>query len=592
MNRRIFLRVFAGYVIVSLLAVLVFALYFVRVGRGISYDSLTRGLESAARTALVSVLPLMSQGRSAALDALVAAVGKEGRVRLTVIDPRGVVLADSQQDPDSMENHSNRPEVGAAFNGQVGMSSRFSGTIRRWMIYVAVPVKDPEGRLRGVVRASAYAEELEALSRQERGSLLLFSCLLLAACLLSALLLSRTISSPLRDLAQVVGRFAAGDFGARLHLRRRDEVKALADSFNAMGERVQSLFEERAQRMQELDGIFSSVQQGMLVLDRDGKIVRHNKGFENLAAVLPVDGRTLWEVVRAPRLTELVQQARVTGQRQSEEVEIGGRSVLCTVEKMGEREELIVVLNDTTDLRRLETVKRDFVVNASHELRTPLTSIVGSLEMLEGALRGESARWVETIRRNAERMTAIVKDLLMLSGLEARGAEPSAEQVDLERLIRDVSGMFAHRAEAQGIALVLSIPAALPMINADAYLLEQVLVNLIDNALKYTEAGEIRVLCAAEGPDQNPRSTAAQVRIEVADTGFGIPEENLPRIFERFYVVDKSRSRKLGGTGLGLAIVKHIVQSHAGTIEVESSLGRGTRFIVRLPLDFRNPQST
>ena len=581
MNRRIFLRVFAGYVVVSLLAVLVFAVYFVRVGRGISYDSLTRGLESAARTALVSVLPLMNQGRSAALDALVAAVGKEGRVRLTVIDPRGVVLADSQQDPDSMENHSNRPEVGAAFNGQVGMSSRFSGTIRRWMIYVAVPAKDQEGRLRGVVRASTYAEELEALSRREQGSLVLFSCLLLAACLLSALLLSRTISSPLGDLAQVVGRFAAGDFGARLHLRRRDEVKALADSFNAMGERVQSLFEERAQRMQELDGIFSSVQQGMLVLDRDGKIVRHNKGFEKLAAVLPVDGRTLWEVVRAPRLTELVQQARVTGQRQSEEVEIGDRNVLCTVERMGESEELIVVLNDTTDLRRLETVKRDFVVNASHELRTPLTSIVGSLEMLEGALRGESARWVATIRRNAERMTAIVQDLLMLSGLEVRGAEPSAERVDLERLIRDVSGMFAHRADAQGIALVLSIPSALPPINADAYLLEQVLVNLIDNALKYTEKGEIRVLCAPEGSDH--------VRIEVADTGIGIPEENLPRIFERFYVVDKSRSRKLGGTGLGLAIVKHIVQSHAGTIEVESSLGKGTRFIVRLPLDFRAP---
>jgi len=584
MIRRIFLRVFAGYVVVSLLAVLVFAIYFVRVGRGISYDSLTRGLESAARTALVPVLPLMSQGRSAALDALVAAVGREGSVRLTVIDPRGVVLADSEQDPDSMENHSNRPEVGAAFNGQVGMSSRFSGTIRRWMIYVAVPAKDPEGRLRGVVRASTYAEELEALSRHERGSLVLFSCLLLAACLLSALLLSRTISSPLRDLAQVVGRFAAGDFGARLHLRRRDEVKALADSFNAMGERVQTLFEERAQRMQELDGIFSSVQQGILELDRDGKIVRRNKGFEKLAAVLPVEGRTLWEVVRAPRLTELVQQTRVTGQRQSEVVEIGDKYVLCTVEKMGEREELIVVLNDTTDLRRLEEVKRDFVVNASHELRTPLTSIVGSLEMLEGALRGESARWVETIRRNAERMTAIVKDLLMLSGLEARGAEPSADRVDLERLIRDVTGMFAHRADAQEIALVLSIPAALPTINADAFLLEQVLVNLIDNALKYTEAGEVRVLCAPEGPDK--------VRIEVADTGIGIPEENLPRIFERFYVVDKSRSRKLGGTGLGLAIVKHIVQSHAGTIEVESSRGRGTRFIVLLPLDFRNPQST
>ena len=391
MNRRIFLRVFAGYVIVSLLAVVVFAIYFARVGRGISYDSLTRGLESAARTALVSVRPLMSQGRSASLDALVSAMGREGRVRLTVIDRRGVVLADSEQDPATMENHSNRPEVGAAFSGQVGMSSRFSGTIRRWMIYVAVPVKDPDGQVRGVVRASTYAEELEALARREQGSLVLFSCILLAACLLSALLLSRTISSPLGDLAQVVGRFAAGDFGARLHLRRRDEVKALADSFNAMGERVQTLFEERAQRMQELDGIFSSVQQGILVLDRDGKIVRHNKGFEKLAAVLPVEGRTLWEVVRAPRLTELVLRARETGQRQVEELAWGERWVLCAVDRMGESEQLILVLQDASELHRLAEVKRDFVINASHELRTPLTSIQGSLEMLEGGLEGEAA---------------------------------------------------------------------------------------------------------------------------------------------------------------------------------------------------------
>jgi two-component system phosphate regulon sensor histidine kinase PhoR len=332
--------------------------------------------------------------------------------------------------------------------------------------------------------------------------------------------------------------------------------------------------------MQELDLIFSSVQQGILVLDHEGRIVRSNRGFERLAALVPVEGKTLWEVVRAPRLTELVQQARVTGHRQSEEVEIGDKSVYCTVERMGERDELIVVLNDTSDLRRLETLKRDFVVNASHELRTPLTSITGSLEMLEGALKGESARWVETIRRNAERMTAIVKDLLMLSGLEATGAEPSAESVDVDRLMRDVTAMFAHRAETQGIALVLDIPASLPPITGDAYLLEQVLVNLIDNSLKYTEEGEVRVRCTKDG--------IHAIRIEVADTGIGIPEESLSRVFERFYVVDKSRSRKLGGTGLGLAIAKHIVQSHAGTIDVESTLGKGTRFIICLPVDFRS----
>ena len=418
MKRRIFLRVFAGYVIVSLIAVLVFGIYTFELARRISQDALTRGLEGTARAALVSVRPLLPRGRSAALDSLAAAVGKEGSMRLTVIDAKGVVLADNEQDPAVMVNHSNRPEVIVAMTGAVGTSSRYSGTVRRWLIYVAVPVVGPGGDVQAVVRASASADELDVLTRQGLGSLFFFAPLLLAACLLAAYVFSRTIVAPLRDLTQVVGRFAAGDFGARLHLRRRDEVKVLADTFNEMGERVETLFRERAQRMLELDLIFSSVQQGIVVLDSTGRIVRSNKGFEKLAASLPVEGKTLWEVVRAPRLTELVQQARLTGQRQSDEVETGDRSVLCTVERMGQRDELIVVLNDTTDLRRLEAVKRDFVVNASHELRTPLTSIVGSLEMLEGALRGESARWVETIRRNAERMTAIVQDLLLLSGLE------------------------------------------------------------------------------------------------------------------------------------------------------------------------------
>jgi two-component system phosphate regulon sensor histidine kinase PhoR len=177
-------------------------------------------------------------------------------------------------------------------------------------------------------------------------------------------------------------------------------------------------------------------------------------------------------------------------------------------------------------------------------------------------------------------MTAIVQDLLMLSGLEASGAAPSADRVDLARLLRDVTGMFAHRAETQGISLAANITGELPLITADAYLLEQVLVNLIDNALKYTESGEVKVSCEREG--------TSLIRIEVEDTGIGIPEESLPRIFERFYVVDKSRSRKQGGTGLGLAIVKHIVQSHAGTIDVQSAVGKGTRVVVRLPVDFRS----
>jgi len=213
------------------------------------------------------------------------------------------------------------------------------------------------------------------------------------------------------------------------------------------------------------------------------------------------------------------------------------------------------------------------VINASHELRTPLTSIQGSLEMLEGGLEGDAARWVSTIRRNADRMSAIVGDLLLLSRLEARGAEPASAPMDIGPLAQDVVERFGQRARERGLGLSLSAPPSLPRIIGDPTMLEHLLVNLVDNALKYTEHGEVRVTLEPEGDG---------VSIEVADTGIGIPAESLPRIFERFYVVDQSRSRRMGGTGLGLSIVKHVVQTHGGRIEVHSQPGEGSRFIVHL----------
>ncbi len=574
MKRLLLSRVFAGFALLCVLAILAFFLYALSVARSMSFDAVVHGLTRAALTVRGAAAPLMARGRSVELSLLTRRMAEEARDRITLIDARGLVLADSEEDPARMENHALRPEVASAMVGDTGISSRLSGTTRRWTVYVAVPV-EVNGSVHGVVRVSSPRVELEAAYPVVASRLALFAGPLLVACLLLALALTRSILSPLRDLAAAVGRFASGDFSARLHLRRRDEIREVAEAFNGMGERVQALFLDRARRAQELDGIFSSVQQGIVLLDRSGRIVRCNRGFEDLAGTRTAEGKTLWELVRAPRLTELVQEARSTGKRVSEEVACGDGWLLCTVQQMAGGDELIVVLHDTSDVRRLETVKRDFVVNASHELRTPLTSIRGSLEMLEGQLSGESQRWAEAIRRNAERMSAIVDDLLLLSRLEARGVERSHEPVDLGRIVADVTGMFAGRAQAKGLALVSTVPATLPALRGDPFLLEQMLVNLLDNALKYTEAGEVRVSACQEEP--------GWVKIEVSDTGIGIADEHIPRLFERFYVVDKSRSRKLGGTGLGLSIVKHIVQGHGGTVGVQSVPGRGTRFVVRLP---------
>jgi two-component system phosphate regulon sensor histidine kinase PhoR len=288
-----------------------------------------------------------------------------------------------------------------------------------------------------------------------------------------------------------------------------------------------------------------------------------------------VEGKALWEVVRTLPLMELVEKVRTSGPQPSEEVLIGARTVLASVSPVAGGQNLILVLYDTTDARMLEEVKRDFVVNASHELRTPLTAIHGYLEMLEAEVRGTPARWLEVIHRNADRMTAIVEDLLRLASMEAKGAELTLEEVSLERLFAGVTELFSSRAEAKGVRLAVSAPTGSPPITADPYLLEQMLINLVDNAIKYTEKGSISLEAAVEDP---------WVTIRVSDTGIGIPEEHLPRVFERFYVVDKSRSRTMGGTGLGLSIVKHIVQLHEGTVGVQSTLGRGTVFSVRLPL--------
>jgi two-component system phosphate regulon sensor histidine kinase PhoR len=573
MKRSILWRAFGGYIAVGLLTVLLFTFYTLSTLRESSTAGLTERLESIARAASVGVRPLLLSRLSAELNGLARELGRQTRTRLTIIDRSGSVLADSEVSPATMENHRLRPEVARALEGNTGVALRFSSTIERWLVYVAVPL-ELQGRIEGVVRASAPRAELAALLGRSRGNLALFASLLFLACLLMAFLYWRSILRPLRHLVATVSRFTAGDFGARLHLRRRDEIWELAESFNSLGERLQQLFREATQRSEELERIFSSVQQGICLLDGQNRIQRCNRGFETLVGGRPATGRALWEVVIAPGLSELIQKARATGERQSDELVIGERLALCSVERMAGREELLVVLLDTTDIRRLDAVKRDFVANASHELRTPLTSIKGFLEMLGGKLAGEEGRWLQAIQRNAERMAAIVEDLLTLSRLEARGTEISREPTDLKRLVADVTGMFANPIKSKGLGLRVSIPEDLPPSLADPFLLEQMLVNLVDNALKYTEKGEIRVACCSSG---------GRSSVEISDTGIGIAAEHLPRIFERFYVADKSRSRKMGGTGLGLAIVKHIAQLHDGTVEVHSTLGVGTTFTVSLP---------
>ncbi|HDN97657.1 MAG TPA: PAS domain-containing sensor histidine kinase, partial [bacterium] len=315
------------------------------------------------------------------------------------------------------------------------------------------------------------------------------------------------------------------------------------------------------------------LEEGLLVLDKKGKIILFNDSFKKIVQVNP-EGKFWWEVLRNPAIGQLIEKAKEEKRISSQELELNEKVFLCSFVFIPSKEELIIVLHDITEFKKLEKIKKDFVVNVSHELRTPLTAIKGYVETLEDEIKGSSKHYLDIIKKHTERLINIVSDLLLLSELEEKGLTQIKENVDLKEIADNVCKIFEQRAKEKGLELKLVCERDSIVIKGDPFKLEQMFINLIDNAVKYTEKGEVNVLLK-----QNDK----EVIVKVKDTGIGIPKEHLDRIFERFYVVDKSRSKKLGGTGLGLSIVKHIVLLHNGKIDVKSTPGKGTEFTITFP---------
>jgi two-component system phosphate regulon sensor histidine kinase PhoR len=337
--------------------------------------------------------------------------------------------------------------------------------------------------------------------------------------------------------------------------------------------RTKTMVAELREGREALDAIIGSMKEGLLVIDADGRVVLANRSCCAILGAENVSGRFYWEVVREPELVELLKSAPVAGPVAGR-TELAGRVYESSAVHLPTSGRTVLTLYDVTAIAEAARLKRDLVTSVSHELRTPLTAIKGYVETLEEKARPEDRRHLETIHRNTDRLISLVSDLLTLSELEETGSRLQLENIDVADLAAAAARTFERRAEEKGLALRLHAEPGSARVRADAFKLEQVLVNLLDNAVKYTETGEVELRVV---PGQKV------VRIQVADTGPGISREHLPRIFERFYVVDKSRSRQLGGTGLGLAIAKHIVQLHSGDITVESTPGVGTTFTLTLP---------
>ncbi len=526
--------------------------------------------------------------KAPSLQERVGALRQEIATRITLIADDGRVLADSEEEPGRMENHGNRPEVLQARNARFGTATRFRSTVGQQMMYVALRTADggPIAYVRVALPLDNVQEQLAGL----RGLVWTAAAVTGVAALALAFWLARRITQPLKELTTGAERIAAGGYGHKVYAASSGEVSMLARSFNRMSDRLADQFAQLQGDREQLRMILSGMVEGVIALDAEQRILFANERAAELLEfqTRATAGRKFWEVVRRRSLQDVVQRALAEPEPYREELNWNGpaaKSLTVHAARLpgSPPRGAVLVLHDTTELRRLERLRQEFVANVSHELKTPLSTIKACVEtLLEGAVHDTEHRgpFLETIAEQADRLHALILDLLSLARIESGEEAFELRAVPLGPVVAACLERHRARAEAKNQLLEgrpLSANGSLieATVWADEEAVGQILDNLVDNALKYTPPGG-RICVRWQAED-------GQVCLEIEDTGIGIPEQDLPRVFERFYRVDKARSRELGGTGLGLAIVKHLVQAVHGSVQATSRLGQGTTFSVRLP---------
>lgn len=545
-------------------------------------------------------LPTASRLQEMARD-----LGSRASARITLVAADGTVIADSAvQDAalPSVENHRLRPEIQQALRSGRGQDVRESYTTGARTMYRAMLLTRPSTLQPIVIRVGLptvlFDREVSELQR----NLMLALAVAFLVILSLSVWLAHSITQPLSDIAQAAQRLASGHQTVPIKTVAQDEVGLLAASLNHMADQLNAKIDELSEDRAQLLAMLTSMVEGVMVLDYRSHVLQVNPALERMFGVSRAEarGRPCAELFRHQQLNDLV--TAILSSRANHEDEIvlplTGRCLHIEGSVAGGQREneacVVLVFHDITELRRLEKIRKDFVANVSHELRTPLTSIKGYVEaLLDGAMNDpvSSARFLDIILKQSDRLNLILEDLLELSKIESGSIHFKEEAIELGPIIDRTLSMMKPIADKNGHRLVASVEPMLPPIAGDEGRLAQVLTNLLDNAVKYTPAGGTISVGARLVPETGiTEATGRAIELTVADTGIGIPEQDRPRVFERFYRVDKARSRELGGTGLGLAIVKHIVEGHGGQVWAEANRPQGSRFVVRLPVGSRTRQ--
>ncbi|MDI3533900.1 MAG: two-component system, OmpR family, phosphate regulon sensor histidine kinase PhoR [Thermosediminibacterales bacterium] len=583
-------RLMGAFTALILIGVLLTGSFSMEIAKNNYYDMVEEKLKSNARIIQKELTEDLSKGQKLDYEKLSEEYSRITEARITIIDINGKVLGDSELAAEKMENHKDRPEVIQALEKGFGKSSRWSNSLNKNMLYIALPLKK-EKEIAGILRMALPLNDIYNI-QHAIWRYIFFSAFagILVAVILGYRYLSN-VTRPIQEITEMAGNIAAGNFDKRVKIKTNDEIGKLGMAFNYMTEKLNETIEELKNDKSKMEAILTSSINGVIAVDNRKKAMIINPVAEKLLDIQEKDfvGKDLFEIARNKEAAEAIERILNLKEASSMEFELTWpenkilkffsapiRLQDRPLKKIGN----LIIIQDITDIRKLEKMRSDFVANVTHELRTPLTSIRGFIETLkEGAINDESKRerFLDIIDIETERLERLIEDILLLSEIENKPFSIPKNKIKVEKVIKEeIITIFNKKAEEKNILLDTYFQDNLPVLCMNKDRFKQMMINLIDNAIKYTPEGG-KVLVSAYCMEDC-------LVLKVRDTGIGIPKEHLDRLFERFYRVDKGRSRKLGGTGLGLAIVKHIVLSLKGNISVSSEPGVGTEFKIEIPL--------